>query len=64
MKNSKIGLRHIPTRTKGRLEPKFHEVTTFGGFENANRQTEDRNTDRQDSCFLSIDVCYALLALK
>ena len=33
MKNSKIGLRHVRTRPKWRLEPKFHEAGTFGGWE-------------------------------
>ena len=33
MKNSKIGLRHVRTRPKWHLEPKFHEAGTFGGWE-------------------------------
>ena len=32
IKISKIGLRHVPTRPKWRLEPKFHEAGTLGGF--------------------------------
>ena len=52
-KNSKIGLRHVRTRPKWRLEPKFHEAGTFGGWEK--RGQTDTQTDRQDSCFISID---------
>ena len=48
-KTSKTGFRHVPSRPKWRLEPKFHEAGTFGGWEKRG------HTDRQDSRFISID---------
>ena len=53
---SKIGLRHVLSWPKLGLEPKFHEPGTFGCF--GKREHTDTQTDRQDSCFISIDVCY------
>ena len=53
MKNSKIGLRHDPTCLKWRLEPKFHDARTSGGF---------RQTDRQNLVLL-IHLLYAALIL-
>ena len=32
LESIKIGLRHVPTRSKWHLEPKFHEARTFGDF--------------------------------
>ena len=54
MERKKIGLRHVLNWPKGRLEPKIHEAGTgtFGDFENL-EQTH-RQTDPQDSCFISI----------
>ena len=46
----KIGLRSDLSWLKEGLEPKFHEPGTFGGF------GKREQTDRQDSCFLSIDT--------
>ena len=51
MKYSKIGLRHVlswPKLLVG-LEPKFHETGTLNGF------GKREQTDKQDSCFISID---------
>ena len=61
MKNSKIGLRHVLSWPKLGLEPKFYESGTFGGF--GKREHTDRQTDRQDSCLINIDLCiqYRLL---
>ena len=50
MKISKIGLRHVLSWPKLGLEPKFHDPGTFGGF------GKRGHTDRQDSCFISIDL--------
>ena len=49
----KIGLRCDLRWPKLDLEPKFHDPGTFGGF--GKREHTDRQTDRQDSCFISID---------
>ena len=50
IKISKIGLRHVLSWPKLGLEPKFHDPGTFGGFGKRGQ------TDRQDSCFISIDI--------
>jgi len=47
----KIGLRSDLSWPKVVLEPKYHEPGTFGGF------GKREQTNRQDSCFISIDVC-------
>ena len=52
MNNSKIGLRHVLSWPKWCIEPKCHEVGTFGGF--GKREQADTQTDTQDSCFISI----------
>ena len=54
IKISKIGLRHVLSWPKLGLEPKFHDPGTFGGF--GKRGHTHRHTDRQDSCFISIDI--------
>ena len=54
IKISKIGLRHVLSWPKLGLEPKFHEPGTFGGF--GKSEQTDRQTDTQDSCFISIDI--------
>ena len=51
MKISKIGLRHVLSWPKLGLEPKFHDPGPLVALENANKQT-----DTQDSCFISIDI--------
>ena len=56
IKISKIGLRHVLSWSKLGLEPKFHDPGTFGGF--GKRGHTDRQTDRQDSCFISIDYIF------
>ena len=48
----KIGLRHVLSWPKLGLEPKFHDPVTFGGF----GKRYHTQTDRQDSCFISIDM--------
>ena len=45
----KIGLRSDLSWPKVGLQPKFHELGTFSGF------GKREHTDRQDSCFISID---------
>ena len=54
IKISKIGLRHVLSWPKLGLEPKFHDPVTFGGFGKCGHT--DTQTDRQDSCFISIDI--------
>ena len=49
MKYKKIGLCHVLSWPKRRLESKFHDAGTFAGFEKRG------HTDRQDSCFICID---------
>ena len=48
----KIGLRSDLSWPKLGIEAKFHDPGTFGGF---GKQITDRQRDRQDSCFISID---------
>ena len=50
IKISKIGLRHVLSWPKLGLKPKFHDPGTFGGF------GKRGHTNRQDSCFISIDI--------
>ena len=59
MKISKIGLRHVLSWIKLGLEPKFHEPGTFGGF--GKRGHTNKQTDIQDSCFISI---YSIMFLR
>ena len=54
IKISKIGLRHVLSWPKLGLEPKFHDPGTYGGF--GKRGQTHRQTHRQDSCFISIDL--------
>ena len=49
----KIGLRSDLSRPKLGIEPTFHDPETFGGF--GKREHTQRQTDRRDSCFISID---------
>ena len=49
IKISKIGLRQVLSWPKLGLETKFQDPGTFGGF------GKQGHTDRQDSCFISID---------
>ena len=49
LKNTKIIFWKNPW-PKWRLKTKFHEAATFGGF------GKYEQTDRQDSCFISIDI--------
>ena len=51
IKISKIGLRSDLSWPELGLEPKFHDPGTLVALENS-----DRHTDRQDSCFISIDI--------
>ena len=51
IKISKIGLRLALSWAKLGLEPKFHDPGTFGGF------GKREHTNRQDSCFINIDLC-------
>ena len=53
IKISKIGLRHVLSWPKLGLEPKFHDPGSLGGF--GKREHTHTHTDRQDSCFISID---------
>ena len=46
----KIGLCSDLSWPKVGLEPKFHKPGTFGGF------GKREQTNRQDSCFISIDI--------
>ena len=45
----KIGLCHVLSWPKLGREPKFHDSGTFGGFR------KRAQTNKQDSCFISID---------
>jgi len=59
-KISKIGFRSDLSWSKLGLVPKFHDPGTFVGF---GKQITDKSTDRQDSCFISIDVFLPLVPL-
>ena len=61
IKISKIRLRHVLSWPKLGLEPKFHNPGSYGGF--GIREHTDTQTDRQDSCFISIDIIYNLYHL-
>ena len=54
IKISKIGLRSDLIWPKLGLEPKFHDPGTYGGFGKC--EQTNRHTQRQDSCFISIDI--------
>ena len=58
IKISKIGLRHVLSWAKLGLEAKYHDPGSFGGF------GEPGQTNRQDSCFISIDRCLTSVNLK
>ena len=57
----KIGLRSDLSWPKVGLKPKFHEPGTFGGFGKC-KQTH-RQTDIQDSCFISIYILLYSLSI-
>ena len=46
MKNEKIGFRHILSWPKIGLQPTFHDAETFGGFRNADKQTQTHTQTR------------------